>query len=395
MSKRKLLLADDSVTIQKVVNLTFADEGIEVITTGDGNSAMEKLREIKPDLVMADVNMPGLNGYQICEQIKHDEATSATPVILLVGSFEPFDEARARAAGADDYLTKPFQSIRQLVSKVTELLEIETRDGAAEKIPAETLKMETPIPEYQSDQFDDGGIDDEMIQASPSESYSSYETSGFAGQAQADEEEIVSEESAYQAETEISPSETGFESQAEFEAPQPEPEPIESEYTETFEVSYTERYVGEDAAEDSAADQPESVSAADENYFVSGEAPESEEDSQHYFREPEGETENFAEKSQTESADEIPQPVSASILELDEFDLLDLPPIGAEKEKAKDEDVQPQPEEPAAAEISPAVEEEEVKTEVSRQFSSGDFPPDVIEAIAEKVVEKLSKKLKQ
>ena len=121
MSKRKLLLADDSVTIQKVVNLTFADEGIEVVTTGDGNTAMEKFREIKPDLVMADVNMPGLNGYQICEQIKLDETTKQTPVILLVGSFEPFDEEKARAVGADDYLTKPFQSIRQLVSKVTGL----------------------------------------------------------------------------------------------------------------------------------------------------------------------------------------------------------------------------------------------------------------------------------
>lgn len=393
MSKRKLLLADDSVTIQKVVNLTFADEGIEVITTGDGNSAMEKLREIKPDLVMADVNMPGLNGYQICEQIKHDEATSATPVILLVGSFEPFDEARARAAGADDYLTKPFQSIRQLVSKVTELLEIETPDGggATDKIPAETLKMETPIPEYQPDQFDDGGIDDEMIQASPSESYSSYDTPGFAGQAE--EETILEESSDYQTEKEFS-SKTDFEGQAEFEAPQPEPEPMESEYTETFEASYTEHYAEEDVAEVSAADQPESVSA-DEDYFASDEVPESEEDSQHYFREPEGETENFEEESQTQSAEEIPQPVSASILELDEFDLLDLPPIGAEKEKAEDEEIQPQPEEPAAAEISPAAQEDEVKTEVSRQFSSGDFPPDVIEAIADKVVEKLSKKLKE
>ena len=59
MEQRKLLLADDSITIQKVVNLTFADEGIEVITANDGNAAMEKLSEISPDLVMADVNMPG------------------------------------------------------------------------------------------------------------------------------------------------------------------------------------------------------------------------------------------------------------------------------------------------------------------------------------------------
>jgi CheY-like chemotaxis protein len=119
VSKRKLLLADDSITIQKVVNLTFADEGIEVTAVGDGNTAMEKFVETVPDLVMVDVNMPGYNGYKICEMIKQNEETRHIPVILLVGSFEPFNEEEARRVGADDYLTKPFQSIRQLVTKVT------------------------------------------------------------------------------------------------------------------------------------------------------------------------------------------------------------------------------------------------------------------------------------
>ena len=105
MSKRKLLLADDSITIQKVVNLTFADEGIEVISVGDGDAAMQKIAEAAPDLVLADVNMPGMSGYQICESIKQNAATQAIPVILLVGSFEPFDEAEAYRVGADDYLT--------------------------------------------------------------------------------------------------------------------------------------------------------------------------------------------------------------------------------------------------------------------------------------------------
>lgn len=123
MSKRKLLLADDSVTIQKVVNLTFADEGIDVTAVGDGNAAMEKFVESTPDLVMVDVNMPGVDGYKICEIIKQDEETKHIPVILLVGSFEPFDEEEALRVGADDYLTKPFQSIRQLVGKVTALLD--------------------------------------------------------------------------------------------------------------------------------------------------------------------------------------------------------------------------------------------------------------------------------
>ena len=121
-AKRRILLADDSVTIQKVVNLTFADEGIEVVAVGDGDAAMRKLFEVVPDLVMLDVNMPGTSGYVICEMIKQDAETRHIPVILLVGSFEPFDEAEARRVGADDFLTKPFQSIRQLVGKVSVLL---------------------------------------------------------------------------------------------------------------------------------------------------------------------------------------------------------------------------------------------------------------------------------
>jgi Response regulator containing CheY-like receiver, AAA-type ATPase, and DNA-binding domains len=70
VSKPKLLLADDSATIQKVVNLTFADEGIEVIGVGDGDTAMERFSEIRPDIVLADVNMPGLSGYEVCETIR-------------------------------------------------------------------------------------------------------------------------------------------------------------------------------------------------------------------------------------------------------------------------------------------------------------------------------------
>ncbi|MEK7723380.1 MAG: response regulator [Acidobacteriota bacterium] len=187
MSKRKLLLADDSVTIQKVVNLTFADEGIEVIAVGDGDSAMEKVAEISPDLIMADVNMPGLTGYEICERIRQDEKLSKTPVILLVGSFEPFDEDEARRVGADDYLTKPFQSIRQLVNKVTALLQAHTTengDGVVLKDSSsleDTLEMdvENITAPTQSAQFDDGGYDDEMIQTNRPSSFAFDETQRF------------------------------------------------------------------------------------------------------------------------------------------------------------------------------------------------------------------------
>ena len=183
MSQRKLLLADDSITIQKVVNLTFADEGIEVITVGDGDSAMEKLMEVAPDLVMADINMPGLNGYQVCERIRQTEGFKKTPVILLVGSFEPFDEEEANRVGADGFLTKPFQSIRQLVNKVTELLQGASQNGkSAPQILKTRIRsiilrstQEFNSPETVSTQplveYGDAGMDDEMIQTNQCERF--------------------------------------------------------------------------------------------------------------------------------------------------------------------------------------------------------------------------------
>src|SRR5690606_35222633 len=83
-----------------------------------------------PDIVLADVNMPGLTGYQICEKLRQDPATASIPVVLLVGSFEPFDEAEASRVGANAFLTKPFHSIRQLVDLVHDLTAAKTSNAA-------------------------------------------------------------------------------------------------------------------------------------------------------------------------------------------------------------------------------------------------------------------------
>jgi CheY-like chemotaxis protein/polyhydroxyalkanoate synthesis regulator phasin len=195
VSKRKLLLADDSVTIQKIVNLSFAEEGIEVITAADGNSAMEKFVEFAPDLVMVDVSMPGFDGYRICEMIKQDEETKQIPVILLVGSFEPFDEAEARRVGADDYLTKPFQSIRQLVSRVSDLLDrsnggessynqdnFSSGNQAAEATVNNFGETSRIVNEANFEPFDDAGMDDEMIQTNQIGSLPADESQKFVSE---------------------------------------------------------------------------------------------------------------------------------------------------------------------------------------------------------------------
>jgi len=147
LTGRKLLLADDSAAIRKVIELTFSDEGMEVITVSDGRSAFEKMGQLEPDLVLADVYMPEIDGYELCRSIKQDERFRKTPVILLISSFEPFDEAEARRAGADDVVTKPFQSIRQLVSRVGALLSGGAVEPAlTDEYPPMGVKSESILP---------------------------------------------------------------------------------------------------------------------------------------------------------------------------------------------------------------------------------------------------------
>ncbi len=193
MTRPKLLLADDSVTIRKVVELTFADEGVDVTSAGDAQTAMERFVEVQPDIVLVDVGLAGTNGYQICEMIKSDEATRHIPVMLLVGSFEPFDGDEAHRVGADAFMTKPFNSIRDLVNRVTMLLSPQEKNGdSAPVMEGEPAAVRTPETEdiedlYRSslaetpeidtmetvDSFDtiddllgDAGMDDDMIEAS-------------------------------------------------------------------------------------------------------------------------------------------------------------------------------------------------------------------------------------
>ncbi len=132
----KILLADDSITIQKVVNLTFAEEGIEVVAVSNGDQAERKLAEFRPDLVLADIFMPGKNGYELCETIKQNPQFSNVPVVLLVGAFEPFDQNEAKRVGADDQLTKPFES-RKLVETVRRLISISDQNRPPQPPAAE------------------------------------------------------------------------------------------------------------------------------------------------------------------------------------------------------------------------------------------------------------------
>jgi CheY-like chemotaxis protein len=126
---KKILLADDSITIQKVIELTFSDEDFDVVTVGNGRLAVEKVQEVRPDVVLCDIIMPEKDGYEVCDFIKRNASLSHIPVLLLTGAFEPFDQERAARVGCDGFLAKPFEP-ETLIAKVKDLLKkVASRSG--------------------------------------------------------------------------------------------------------------------------------------------------------------------------------------------------------------------------------------------------------------------------
>ncbi len=129
----KILVADDNSNIQKMVGLALKDQGIDVVAVGNGEAAVRKISDVRPDLVLADVFMPVRNGYEVCQYVKTDSGLSHIPVILLVGAFDPLDEQEAQRVGADGVLKKPFIPPDPLISMVKSALQ---RAGVGHDTPA-------------------------------------------------------------------------------------------------------------------------------------------------------------------------------------------------------------------------------------------------------------------
>src|SRR3954467_13287967 len=136
----KLLLADDSVTIQRVIELTFADEDVQVIAVGNGRDAIERVQRDRPDIVLADVGMPEHNGYEVAAFVKGNPQTAHIPVVLLTGAFEPVDEARAKSVGCDGVLVKPFEP-QLVINRVKDLLAGKPPSGMWGSGPAAQLPV--------------------------------------------------------------------------------------------------------------------------------------------------------------------------------------------------------------------------------------------------------------
>lgn len=188
----KVLLADDSATIQKLVEMALSDSDFQLLAVSDGQQAIDQLDTFNPDIILADAVMPKLDGFQVCEHVRASANHATTPLIMLTGRFQPFDEARAKAVGVNDKVVKPF-SKEQLVSVMTERVEAsgkksqegelslaESEDGAlsmseevpeaapqaaaeepepapapAEEIPTLDLEEDEPIEEAPTSDFDE------------------------------------------------------------------------------------------------------------------------------------------------------------------------------------------------------------------------------------------------
>lgn len=117
MSEEKILIVDDEANIRELIGFNLKNEGYNIITAGDGITALKAIREEKPSLILLDLMLPGLNGFEVCKEVRKDRELSSTPIIILSAKDAEFDKVLGLELGADDYITKPF-SVRELVARV-------------------------------------------------------------------------------------------------------------------------------------------------------------------------------------------------------------------------------------------------------------------------------------
>jgi two-component system KDP operon response regulator KdpE len=138
MNTATILVVDDEVQIRRVLRTTLAAEGYDIVEARDGTEAFEKVRSAKPDLILLDMNMPGLDGLQTCREIR---SGSEVPIIMLTVRSAEKDKVRALDAGADDYVVKPF-GIEELLARVRALLRRTAEDKSACALVSEELNFD-------------------------------------------------------------------------------------------------------------------------------------------------------------------------------------------------------------------------------------------------------------
>jgi two-component system, OmpR family, alkaline phosphatase synthesis response regulator PhoP len=122
VDRKRILVVDDEIYIVHILEFSLTMEGYSVLTASDGEEALRIIEQERPDLVVLDIMMPKLDGYEVCRRLRQDDQFRTLPVILLSAKGRPVDREAGLQAGADDYITKPF-SPRRLLEKMRELLD--------------------------------------------------------------------------------------------------------------------------------------------------------------------------------------------------------------------------------------------------------------------------------
>jgi len=110
VTKKKILIVEDEESLLKLESILLTSKGYDVSGVADGQAALDAMQTIKPDLVLLDIMLPEIDGFEVCRRIKEDEATRHIPVIMLTAKKSREDMARGEQVGADWYITKPFKS---------------------------------------------------------------------------------------------------------------------------------------------------------------------------------------------------------------------------------------------------------------------------------------------
>ncbi|MBX3436180.1 MAG: response regulator [Planctomycetaceae bacterium] len=137
----RILIADDNQPNRELLDAYLADEGHEILMAADGEETLRKVREEDPDLVLLDIMMPRLSGYEVCQSMKQDEQTRKIPVLMVTALREMGDIEKAVAAGADDFLTKPVHRL-ELQTRVRSLLRVRHLTNERDRLLAYLQEVE-------------------------------------------------------------------------------------------------------------------------------------------------------------------------------------------------------------------------------------------------------------
>ena len=403
MDKKTVVLADNSYTIRRIVELSFAEEEIELISFENGLNLKEKLVEIKPAVILVDIKLPEINGYEVCKFVSETDSLNHTKVFLMKGGFEPVDENIIKDLQYVDIITKPFDS-NALVSSIKRILEespadteaappIEAPSSLPEDLPEidnisepevgisfsdikEEIDAEEEMKEevQPSEEITQGAQPEKEDALSPNEAiddienpFKDDEQAAPEGQEQLSEEELKIKENIKKQEEELEIGSLTMEeikikehikkqqvsTEKEELTAEEEPEEKQEDTAETF--------------EDSALDMEEEKAEQEEPSVMSdlmGE-PEAKEEAEEEVKEPEVEPSTPAEPVEEVATEPEPEEKETEKVPVSEL-LEDLP---AEEQPAEEPEVEPEIEEPKPPEepeieSKPEIPSEEVVEEI-------------------------------